>query len=83
MKCQICNSRHAVMWSWQPFGPGATLTFVTPGSHYRGFAVVKVCDDCKRRLEAGETVEFAHKSHTYRFDGSNVQWLRLEPQGGM
>lgn len=52
-KCKICKSRDAE-WSWQPFGPGETSNlFATPGSHYRGFPVVKVCDDCKRNYQSG------------------------------
>lgn len=74
MKCQICKHADAE-WSWQPWGPDESpLSFTLPGSHYRGFPVVKVCDFCKREsLEViaitGKRVEFSHKGNTYEFDG--------------
>ena len=76
MKCQICKT-HKSEWSWQPFGPDESpLSFTTPGSHYRGFTVVKICDACKQNLESGKPVEFIHKNEHYTYDGASVQWMR-------
>ena len=53
-KCKFCGA--AAGWSWQPNGPGEVLTFTTLGSHYRGFAVIKVCDACKAQIEDDSNV---------------------------
>ena len=45
-KCQICRKREAE-WAMQYIGED-TPTFSTLGSHYRGFKVVKVCDECMK-----------------------------------
>lgn len=76
MKCQLCKA--PALWSWQPFGPDESpLSFAVPGNHYRGFAVVKVCDECKASIESGnESILFTHKGESYRWDGRNVHWLR-------
>ena len=76
MKCQLCKA--PALWAWQPFGPDENpLSFALRGILYRGFAVVKVCDECKARLESGkEKIEFTHKCERYRWDGSAAQWLR-------
>lgn len=43
-KCQRCKVRPAV-WAVQNIAGEVSVT--TLGSHYRGFPVVKVCDECK------------------------------------
>jgi uncharacterized protein YlaI len=48
-KCKICKQREAI-WACQPYGPDEDTTFTTLGSHYRGFLVVAVCDECKERI---------------------------------
>lgn len=44
-KCQVCKQNKAA-WAAQ-FIEENIPTFSLLGSHYRGFAVVKVCDTCK------------------------------------
>lgn len=79
MRCKLCRTAADFLWSWQPFGPDQnSLSFALPGYHARGFAVVKTCDDCKRRMEAGEKIEFIFKGRRYRWDGSAAQQLRAE-----
>jgi len=65
-KCRICKEREAE-WSWQPFGPAkdSRETFTVPGWHYRGFPVIPVCETCKDKIQAGETVQFDYKRTTY------------------
>lgn len=62
-KCQMCR-RNAAEWTCQPFGPDDTVTFTTPGNHYRGFVAMACCDECKQRIQAGETVEATYKGRT-------------------
>jgi hypothetical protein len=67
MKCAICYKNQGD-WAWQPFGPDEQDTFTLSGNHYRGFPVVKVCDECKKQVEAGESVLFRYRKAmmTYR-----------------
>lgn len=51
-RCCIAECAEATAWAWQPFGPGETRTFMAPGSHYRGFPVLWVCQKHKQRLQA-------------------------------
>lgn len=44
-KCQICRFDQAE-WAMQFVGEDRP-TFTTPGNHYRGFRVTKVCDGCR------------------------------------
>lgn len=67
IKCQCCKKQEA-SWSWQPFGPGedSNTAFVLPGSHYRGFPVIKVCSACKDAFTSGSSeVSFVYKSVRY------------------
>ncbi len=66
-KCRVCKQRKEVLWSWQPLGPAELPreTFTIPGCHYRGFAVIPICDGCKDKVQAGEAVQFDYKSITY------------------
>jgi hypothetical protein len=66
MKCAVCNEKQAE-WSWQPWGPDEDhkQAFMLPGSHYRGFSVVKVCDCCKERIQNGEAVEVKYRGKAY------------------
>lgn len=59
-KCTAVECRDFAVWGWQPFGPDFDnrLTFTTLGSHYRGFPVIKVCDECKRKIEDGVSLKF-------------------------
>lgn len=48
--CKFCEQN--ADWAWQPFGPGESpFSFTTLGSHYRGFAVIKICNDHKIKIE--------------------------------
>lgn len=67
MKCQSCKVQTAT-WSWQPFGPDALgTTFTTPGSHYRGFPVVKVCESCKEAVLQNHPVNFSYQGNLYAY----------------
>jgi len=65
-KCRVCKEREAE-WAWQPLGPAEAPreTFTTPGYFYRGFPVIPVCEICKEKVQAGETVQFDYKRTTY------------------
>jgi len=65
-KCQACGLKDSV-WAWQPFGPDESiLCFTTEGCHYRGFPVIKICDDCKRDIVKGNPgVVFTYKHQGY------------------
>lgn len=66
-KCNICRENES-SWAWQPFGPNDTPDcFALLGNHYRGFAVVKVCDDCKDKVQAGKGIQFSYKRRHYSF----------------
>ena len=64
-KCASCQKD--AVWAWQPFGPGEdALVFTALGSHYRGFPVVKVCDECKQTAQKGRPgVLFNYKKSGY------------------
>lgn len=47
--CQICKTNEAI-WAAQ-YIEGDEPTFSFLGSHYRGFKMVKVCDECKEKPE--------------------------------
>ena len=69
MKCRVCRSKEAE-WAWQPWGPGKENdTFTLPGSHYRGFPIVKICTDCKERIQKGAAVTVIYKGNTMRVNG--------------
>lgn len=46
--CQVCKADEALQ-TWQYIGEDKP-TFTTLGSHYRGFHVTKVCDECKTEI---------------------------------
>jgi hypothetical protein len=66
MKCQLCKSNEAST-AWQPFGPDESIRCLTMlGSHYRGFAVIKVCSDCADKISSGERIpSFDYKGNAY------------------
>ena len=51
-RCCMRGCGEMAPWAWHPFGPGEPLTFMMPGSHYRGFPVLRVCQDHKTELQA-------------------------------
>ena len=65
-KCLCCGEEEAI-WAWQPFGPGEDIMcFSGLGSHYRGFPVIAVGDDCKQDVEDGRPgVIFTYKRVGY------------------
>lgn len=48
-KCQICKE-HDSVWIMQ-FVAEDEPTFTRPGYHYRGFAIIKICGQCKLERE--------------------------------
>lgn len=48
-KCQICKYNQAT-WAMQYIAE-ATPTFYALGWHIRGFAVTKICSDCKNKIQ--------------------------------
>ena len=76
MKCQACKRQESELWAWQPFGPGEDIRtmFMVPGSHYRGFPIIKVCDSCKNDFEHGDfAVRFEYKGHKYIGENHQVR----------
>jgi hypothetical protein len=70
--CNVCHTG-VPSWAWQPFGPGKTPdTFTLLGSHYRGFTVVAVCDDCKNAYQRGEPLLIVAKRKRYLVTGAEV-----------
>ncbi len=64
-KCQICKI-DKVEWAWQPFGPAEdAFLFTFLGSHYRGFAIIKVCNDCRNIIQKNEPIDFYYQGHHY------------------
>lgn len=65
-KCQICKQNERT-WTWQPFGPDESPTgsFSVPGSHYRGFPTIGVCDDCKENIENGVETHYTYRGQEY------------------
>lgn len=64
-KCAVVNCDNDATWAWQPYGLGDIKTFALLGNHYRGYTVIKVCDTCKKEIEAGQVVEFTYRNMTY------------------
>lgn len=62
--CSSCRIG-AATWSMQPFGPDDAPTFVMPGSHYRGFPALPVCDACKARVQSGEQIAVTYRQQPY------------------
>lgn len=61
MKCQICKSQRVIWYGQAMNGANGKLTFTAPGSHYRGFGIIKVCDSCKTENEGLSAIEVANK----------------------
>jgi hypothetical protein len=50
--CELCvregrAKTNDAAWAWQPFGPDKQPSYTLLGSHYRGFQVIKICDEHK------------------------------------
>ena len=74
-KCASCASKMAddCGWMWQPCGPAETVaSFTLPGSHYRGFVAVRICDSCKEAIERGEPREFTYRGRRFEARDSSV-----------
>lgn len=78
MKCKVCKKQEAI-WAWQPFGPDECIdSFVVLGSHYRGFPIVKICNDCKFKWQQGWPLTFTYKGVQYR---STVNYIAEQFSG--
>lgn len=58
-RCEMCAAfgrppSEDAIWAYQPNGPDEHPTYTTLGSHYRGFTMLAVCDNCKDQLQAAE-----------------------------
>ncbi len=70
MKCQACERKqYPATWSWQPFGPDEDIeqSFTLPGSHYRGFPVIKLCASCKHAVQYEHKLSFSYRGNTYMY----------------
>lgn len=70
--CSICHA-HEVVWTMQPNGPGEDIVFTTPGSHYRGFMAVNVCDECHNAVNRGDRVDFDYQKVPYRIENCQLR----------
>jgi Uncharacterized conserved protein len=67
-KCAVIFCERERTWIWQPAGPSEqTLCFVVPGSHYRGFAAIPLCEECKQAVERGIEKVIVYHGTTYRY----------------
>ncbi len=69
-------------WAWQPFGPDpdprSSLSFVTPGSHSRGFPIIKVSGKDKDHIRAGGVYAFRYRSTEYVLEGAELREVAHE-----
>ncbi len=76
MKCCCCGTSNAEI-AWQPFGPADNCrddeSFMAPGFHYRGFPVLRVCDDCRGQLGNGEWLSFTYKGKQWHVEGETLR----------
>jgi hypothetical protein len=73
-KCGICHNEE-VIWTMQPDGPGEDIIFAFPGSHYRGFMAVNVCDTCHDVVLRGERVVFTYRGIRYAIEQRTLKPL--------
>jgi hypothetical protein len=73
-RCKVCGQLVAFGYSWQPCGPSDSSrdNFAYPGWHYRGFPVVFICEDCKERIERGDTVTFEYHKQQFKLEGNEI-----------
>lgn len=66
-KCQTCDGECWDFYAFQPFGPDQQphKNMTEPGSHYRGFPVIKICPECHDRIRRGASAEFTYKKVRY------------------
>lgn len=67
-RCVRCKSPEAI-WAVQPWGPDERVTVTTLGSHYRGFPVIKLCDECLQTLRSGKKIIVTYKKRQYVIGG--------------
>lgn len=61
-------------WAWQPFGPDhSILSFAFPGSHYRGFPVIKISDEERQIIRSGKPFNFRYRGVRYIVANGNVR----------
>ncbi len=58
--CSICK-REEQSLVWQP----ELESFYTPGSHQRGFIALAIGEQCKQKLERGESLLVTYKRRQY------------------
>lgn len=62
--CQVCHHDPAIH-AWQPFGPDSTSFLAEMGWHYRGFPVIKVCEECAMIIRRRGVIEFTYRGQRY------------------
>lgn len=82
-RCNSCLSHRDDNWAWQPFGPGVVSTLTTPGAHYRGFPVLRLCPRCKRQAEREGKLSFSYRDKWFIADWSHDQVSPLIPRAPM
>ena len=74
--CQFSRCSQPADWAWQPFGPSEDYNcFTTPGSHYRGFPVLKLCDEHKTAIQATLTNPDADIADIIVFNQRHVGYI--------
>jgi hypothetical protein len=64
--CAVVFCERARVWLWQPAGPSDDLLcFMWPGSHYRGFAAIPVCNEHKQALTRGISKVVTYHGQNY------------------
>ncbi len=72
--CAVCHNNLSE-WIWQPLGPGeGCKVFTLPGSHYRGFPTVPVCNSCRLRILDGASAPFVHRHVVYTLNRASGQF---------
>jgi hypothetical protein len=73
-RCSVLFCNHERTWIWQPAGPSTdSLCFVLPGSHYRGFAAIPLCDDHKQAIERGIAKVITYHGQNYVYVANKLE----------
>jgi len=78
-KCQLCKTDEA-LWAAQDLPGNDGLSFTLLGSHYRGYLVTKVCDECKNGLILGPRTIGLVGGTMVRYDHGRSRWA-VRPAG--
>ena len=60
-RCRIKGCKQHAEYAWQPTVAGVRETFYRLGFHIRGYSVIPVCDDCRKKIIDGKPTEFRWK----------------------